>query len=140
MWPVPHFIMFVGMFVLHVAVMPFVMIASPSDFRPSLNQVYMGLHMATWMVLLEAVMHPMPVGAWVASFVLLAITAAAIRFQWFISDTQYLRDMIPHHSMAVLTSQQILKKSPGQSVQNLATNILDTQLQEIQLMKSLVQK
>lgn len=126
------------MLVLHVAVMPFVMIASPADFSPSLNQVYMGLHMATWMVLLEAAMHPMPTWAWFACLILLALTVAAIRFQWFISEDQYLRDMIPHHSMAVLTSQQILKKSPQAAVQSLATNILDTQLQEIRTMKSLL--
>lgn len=140
MWPIPHGIMFLGMFLLHVAIMPFVMIASPSDFRLSLNQVYMGLHMATWMVLLEAIMHPMPVWAWIASIVFLAITAAAIRFQWFISDEQYLRDMIPHHSMAVLTSQHILKKSPQPPVQILATHILTAQLQEIQTMKGLLEK
>lgn len=140
MWPVPHGIMFLGMFLLHVAVMPFVMIAYPSDFKPSLNQVYMGLHMATWMVLLEAVMHPMPGRAWFVSIVLLVITAAAVRFQWFVSDSQYLRDMIPHHSMAVLTSQQILKKSPQAPIQTLATNILDTQVQEIQTMKGLLEK
>lgn len=129
--------MFLGMFLLHIGVMPFVMIETPRDYRISLNQTYMGIHMASWMVVLEATMHSMPFGGWIFTLFSLVLSALAIRFQWFISDQQYIRDMIPHHSMAILTSKEILKKTQNPKIHFLATNILQTQRDEITQMSDL---
>lgn len=54
-----------------------------------------------------------------------------IRNQIFITERQYLRGMIPHHSMAVLMSKR-LKNS---SIQPLLDSIIESQEKEIILMK-----
>lgn len=58
--------------------------------------------------------------------------------QAFIYDKDYLREMIEHHSMAILTSQEILKKSTNENVKKLASNIITQQAQEINNMKKLL--
>ncbi len=56
----------------------------------------------------------------------------------YINDKDYLSEMIEHHSMALLTSEQILEKTQSERVRNLATSIVETQQAEINYMKQLV--
>ena len=62
-----------------------------------------------------------------------------IRSQFMISQQQYILGMIPHHSMAILMSNQLKEKGPIQNKQldQLVNNIIQTQQEEINLMKSL---
>ena len=48
--------------------------------------------------------------------------------------------MIEHHSMALLTSQEILKKTDDYDVSKLAKNIIQTQEDEIKIMRRLLEK
>jgi hypothetical protein len=132
--------MFFGMAAISFFVMPFVMIASPFDWRPSLNQAYAAIFMGGTMVALEGWMHPMPWWAWALTGVVLIGSVWAIRTQAFVGAREYLHDMMPHHSMAVLTSQEFLKKASSQStdagVKKLAENILATQEEEIAWMRA----
>ena len=57
-----------------------------------------------------------------------------IRKQWFINEIQYLKGMIPHHSMAIMMSKR-LEKKPN-SIQHLLDQIIQTQQKEIIIMKS----
>jgi len=59
----------------------------------------------------------------------------------FIKPKDWLREMIPHHSTAITTTTQMLKNNniePNTRVYKLATQILATQQDEINLMKSLL--
>jgi uncharacterized protein (DUF305 family) len=56
------------------------------------------------------------------------------RTQLFVTEIQFLRGMIPHHSMAVMMSRR-LEKKPN-SVQHLLDQIIQTQEKEIIIMKS----
>ena len=58
--------------------------------------------------------------------------------QFGIDEKNYLREMIEHHSMAILTSQRILEKAKNPAVTNFATHILTTQEKEIDDMKYLL--
>ena len=60
------------------------------------------------------------------------------RNQVAINDKQYLEEMIEHHSMALLTSQEILKKTDDYNVSKLAKNIIQTQEDEIKIMHDLL--
>lgn len=53
------------------------------------------------------------------------ISVICIRTQFMITEKQYIRGMIPHHSMAVHMSKKLLNKK----------NINDTQEKEIEYMK-----
>jgi hypothetical protein len=135
-FPDSHLVMFFGMAVISFFVMPFVMIASPFDWRPSLNQVYAAVFMGATMVALEGWMHPMPWWAWAFTLAVAAASVWAIRTQAFVSSREYLHDMMPHHSMAVLTSEQFLKKTgTDPAVRRLAEVILSTQRDEIDWMR-----
>ena len=48
--------------------------------------------------------------------------------------------MIEHHSMALLTSKEILKKTNDYNIAKLAKNIIETQETEIKVMNSLLNK
>ena len=132
--------MFFGMVAIHLFVMPWVMIDSPSDFRISLNGVYMAVFMGGTMVLLEAAVHPLSAQGWLLTLGLLAASAVAIRWQIGVTDAQYLRDMIPHHSMALLTSRPRVRRTQDPALRALAEGILRSQISEIITMKNMLGK
>lgn len=116
------------------------MIARTKDYMISLNQIYMGIVMASLMVILEAFMHPLSLNGWIFIIMLLALSIIAIRYQWFIDEKQFLRDMIPHHSMALLTAGSIKNKTSDTNIKQLATTIEQTQKLEINIMKKYLAK
>jgi hypothetical protein len=59
--------------------------------------------------------------------------------QYKINDKEYLNEMIEHHSMALLTSDEILKKTSDDNVILLADGIIKGQQKEISIMKQMVQ-
>jgi uncharacterized protein (DUF305 family) len=59
------------------------------------------------------------------------------RNQVYIEDKDYLNEMIEHHSMAILTSEEILQKTSSERVKRLAENIISTQKKEIDYMQQL---
>jgi Ca2+/Na+ antiporter len=61
------------------------------------------------------------------------------RNQVYIEDKDYLQEMIEHHSMALLTSEEILQKTHSERVKKLAENIISTQEKEIAYMRQLVE-
>ena len=60
------------------------------------------------------------------------------RNQIYIDDKDYLNEMIEHHSMALLTSEEILQKTNSERVKKLAENIISTQEKEIEYMRQLL--
>jgi hypothetical protein len=59
-----------------------------------------------------------------------------VRSQATVDDVSYMKAMIPHHSIAVMTSERARIRDPR--VRNLADRILSAQLREIDEMKALV--
>ena len=53
-----------------------------------------------------------------------------------VDDTDYMKAMIPHHSIAILTSERAQISDPR--VRKLADEIIDAQRREIAEMKSLI--
>ena len=62
----------------------------------------------------------------------------SLRQQLLVDDKQWLRRMIGHHSTALTTSHKIYNKTGNPKLKNLAKEIIDTQENEIQLMKSML--
>ena len=61
-----------------------------------------------------------------------------MRNQTAIGDVQYMKAMIPHHSSAILTSENANIQDP--EVKKLAEEIIDAQKKEIAEMKTLIEK
>ncbi|KML41957.1 hypothetical protein VL14_09940 [Cytobacillus firmus] len=59
-----------------------------------------------------------------------------LRSQTTVDDADYMEAMIPHHSIAILTSERAQISDPR--VRSLADNIIETQKKEISEMKKLI--
>jgi hypothetical protein len=71
-----------------------------------------------------------------ASVLIFAASLWLVRSQETVSDVAYMKAMIPHHSIAVLTSRRAHIRDPR--VRKLADGIIDAQVREIAEMKSLI--
>lgn len=103
------------------------------DFRFSLNDFYMVGLMTGWMFFFMG-LFTLQLGKGVFGLILVAIFFGLIRTQAFVNEIQFLKGMIPHHSMAILMSKK-LEKKPN-SIQHLLDQIIQTQEKEIVIMKS----
>ena len=103
-----------------------------TDIRWSLNDLYMILTMAGWMLVFMAVLNQ---DWWImgTSLVLVAASIWAIRVQLLISTDQFVLGMIPHHSMAVHMSRQLV--ASGSPLKEFANQIIKNQENEIAFMK-----
>jgi uncharacterized protein (DUF305 family) len=68
--------------------------------------------------------------------VLFAVSLWLVRSQATVDDVDYMKAMIPHHSIAILTSKRAQISDPR--VRKLADAIIDTQEREIAEMKTLI--
>jgi hypothetical protein len=72
-------------------------------------------------------------GIVVGSVVVFALALWLVRSQETVDDVSYMKAMIPHHSIAIMTSERAHIKDP--EVRKLADGIIDAQVREIALMK-----
>jgi len=89
--------------------------AKKSDVRFHLNDLYMGLLMTAWMVFINGVYqlkHQVMLPDLILSGLAIVVLTYFIRNQVFIDDSQYMKGMIPHHSMAILMSDKIRSICP----------------------------
>ena len=118
-----HYYRLLGMVVLSFVAMYILIYAMVNSFDNvynNVNQFYMAGLMAAPMALIElALMSSMyrdkrlNIIIGVASIVALVIFFVLIRQQTAVTDSQFLRSMIPHHAGAIL----MCEKSPAQSAQ-----------------------
>ena len=102
-----------------------------------INDVYMIVMMTLWMLIFTLL--------WDQRYLItiLCIVGAIvcfllIRHQWGVTDQQFLKGMIPHHSMALLMAQKIKEKTHNPVIYQLADRIIVSQNQDILLMKNLL--
>ena len=103
------------------------------DFRSSLNDFYMTGLMTGWMFFFMG-MFTLNIHKALGGLMVALIFFGLIRTQLFVTEIQFLRGMIPHHSMAILMSKR-LEKKPN-SIQHLLDQIIQTQQREIIIMKN----
>jgi hypothetical protein len=107
-----------------------------SDIRLSLNDIYMATLMTGWMFLLEGLYIKTRLFI-ILGVIVILFSFMAIRTQLFITPYQFVRGMIPHHSMAVLMSKRLQDKYGNHIVAQLPSQIIESQEQEIRLMKKI---
>lgn len=110
-----------------------------SDIQFHLNDIYMSLLMCGWSLILMGIYY-IHYKLLVIGIVLTFIIMYCIRTQLFIDETQYLKGMIPHHSMAILMSKKLIEKNNNFKpiIKQFINNIIDTQNNEIKFMKTIV--
>jgi uncharacterized protein (DUF305 family) len=76
------------------------------------------------------------VGIFVGSAVVFSLALWLVRSQATVDDVSYMKAMIPHHSIAILTSERAHITDPR--VRKLADQIIESQRREILEMKALI--
>jgi len=108
------------------------------------TRTYMALVMgATMAVIMLGFMlkmlnnRPFNIGIFIGSAVVFSLALWLVRSQTTIEDLSYMKAMIPHHSIAILTSERANITDPR--VRKLADQIIESQRKEILEMKTLIQ-
>ena len=118
-----------------------------SDITFHLNDVYMSLLMCGWSLVFMGIYY-ININIFLIGILFTIIIIYCIRNQIFIDEKQYIKGMIPHHSMAVLMSKKLLEninnsynnynnyKPITNESTKLAKNIITAQESEINFMKT----
>ena len=135
--------MIIGSFIIQFIVMSCIMTNSYKNITFSVGKFYMSVIMALLMGLLEVFMFDIHMRIislyyYLILFFILSIFIYLYRNQIYIEDKDYLTEMIEHHSIAILTSEEILQKTQSERIKKLAENILTTQEKEIEYMRQLI--
>jgi len=108
----------------------------------SLTLFYGGLLMASNMMWAHEIVHYLYMGHFNTKIFIIGIILSMIisiyllRSQLFVDDKQWLKRMISHHSTAITTSNIIHERTTDEKIKKLSREIIITQMNEIQLMKS----
>jgi uncharacterized protein (DUF305 family) len=131
---------FLAMYILMYA-----MVARFGDVYNNINQVYMAGLMAAPMVVIELVvmramyhdkrLNVMIIGG---SIVVGVLLFTAIRQQTIVTDGQFLRSMIPHHSGAILMCGEA--RLDDAEIRRLCESIMTSQQQEIDQMNAILRR
>jgi len=146
--PQGHYRKFLLMLALSFVIMYVVMYLNTYEFDHvyfSLTRFYMTVLMVTAMAVVMLLLMPMMypnktlngiiMGASLTLFVGALIM---VRSQTFVNDTRWMKAMIPHHSIAILTSERATIQDP--EVRKLADGIIAAQKREIEEMKALIKR
>ena len=138
-------IMFVASFFIHYYLMSPIMVNNRIYITNNIGKAYMSVIMALFMIFLEVIMHDYQYHVFSSKLYMIIFFSLALfiylyKKQIAINDKQYLEEMIEHHSMALLTSEEILKKTDNYEITKLAKNIIQQQQDEIKTMRELLNK
>lgn len=100
----------------------------------------MGAAMAVVMLLFMLSMYPkkgLNAGILVGAVIIFSLSLWFVRSQSTVNDVEYMKAMIPHHSIAIMTSERAQITDPR--VRKLADEIIEAQRREISEMKYLVE-
>lgn len=135
--------LFMSFLIMYIVM--FLNVNSPDDIFLSLTRLYMVLLMVAPMALLMLIFMPMMYKRkklnnfiYCASVLIFAISFVCLRNQAMISDEQYMKAMIPHHSSAIMTSANADIQDP--EVKALSEKIMKSQQQEIAQMKGILKR
>ena len=133
----------ISFFIMYIVM--FLNIDKLSHYHTSTTRVYMAIlmvaPMAVYMMLMMGKMYPnknINIGIIIVATVVFIVTLLGLRTQTPISDVQYMKAMIPHHSSAILVSKNANLKDP--EVRKLAEQIIQSQEKEIAEMNALIKK
>jgi hypothetical protein len=137
--------MIVFSFIVQYFFMSLLMTSETKYIKHSISKVYLSSIMACLMGIIEVLMYDsyMNTTSWKYYIILLTLLVLLIilyRKQIYVDEKNYLNEMIEHHSMALLTSKNILDKTSDNELITLANNIIKSQQSEINYINNLLLK
>jgi hypothetical protein len=135
--------MFAASFIIQFLIMSLIMSNGVSNITFSVGKFYISVIMGLLMGLVEVAMYDYHMQLFSLPYYLSLVIGLTVfiflyKTQQYINDEEYVKEMIEHHSMALLTSEAILQKTDSERVKKLAENIAKTQEAEISYMKQLL--
>ena len=127
--------MFISMFIIQYVFMSYIMTNQVDNITNSMGKVYMSTIMGLLMIIIMSYDNIQNLGIYIC---LLILCIYLYKIQFGVNDKNYIREMIEHHSMALLTSKQIIKKTDNSYVADIAQRIINTQESEIQEMRNII--
>ena len=139
------FIMFIASFIFQYYGMSLIMVNNNEYITNNIGKTYISIIMGLFMVLLEIMMHDYQYHVFSIKYYLLLVIGLIIfvylyKKQIYINDKEYLKGMMEHHSMALLTSEEILNKTNNYAVARLSKNIIQEQKDQIREIKNIIRK
>lgn len=105
-----------------------------------LNKLYMALLMGSIMGIISVFTMHWNILILFISVIITIILILMIRKQTLITDREFLKGMVEHHEMAILMANGIKDKTGSDTINKLATNIVEQQSEEIEDMIRLIQQ
>src|SRR6056297_572845 len=143
-----NYIKFAGMILTSTVVMFFLMYLNSYQMSHvffSETRMYMAFYMGAIMaiIMLGFMLHMLKNRRWnilivIAAVLIFGVSLFLVRSQSTIDDVDYMRAMIPHHSIAILTSERANISDPR--VRELANEIIAAQQREIAEMERLIEE
>lgn len=143
-----QFITFIVMLIIGMLFNPMNMLAFRfSDLYISLSLFYTGLLMASNMIWGHEIVHFLTTGHYnitlfITGILFTLISVYLLRNQIFVNDKNWLKRMIPHHSIALTTTNKLIEKDvymkKNPKLYRLAKDIVYNQEREILFMKSML--
>ena len=133
-------------FLTNYFIMSNIMTNDIANITNNLSKIYISFIMAFIMGILEVLMFDMhnktvSVNYYAPLFLCFFAALWLYRRQIYVNESNYLREMIEHHDMALFTSKNILEKPDiSPRVREFAKKIIKTQTEEIKEMKQLIQE
>ena len=132
-------------FLIQYFIMPPIMVNRISELTFTLGNAYLSLFMGLLMGVVEVIMYDMRYNVTSVKYYVSLLVGAGVcvylyRYQIGITDKQYLEEMIEHHSMALLTSDRIVKKTDNYDVAAFSKTIIQQQSDEIIKMRDILSK
>lgn len=140
-------ILFIVMFFTALFLNPMNVLAySTSHLYLSSTLLWTALYMASTMICSHQIVHYLQMGnkhfnlrIFFIGLCMMFFCIVILRSQIFVSPSQWIRRMIPHHSTAITTTKQLLKNNRvDEKTFRLAKDILLTQQKEIDFMKTIL--
>jgi hypothetical protein len=144
-------ILFMVMFIIALVLDPMnIMIYSLNDYYLSKPLIFSALYMASTMIWGHQIVHLLQKGIthfntkiFFSGLLVSLLFMFILRNQLFFNSTDWLKGMIPHHSVAVTTTKKVLEKVSGNENENsyiyrLAKDIVYNQEREIIFMKNML--
>jgi hypothetical protein len=123
----------------------FLNVSETNHIYLSLTRTYMTLLMiSTMAIVMLLMMGKMYTNKKINSFIIIVsvlvfgLVFTALRTQTPVGDEQYMKAMIPHHSSAIMTSENANIQDP--ELRKLADDIIDAQKREIAQMKAILDR
>ena len=135
-------IIFIGTFLIQLLIPNLIMINSIFDLKITYGKIYISLIVAILVALIQLfiynIYNPFNKLFYIPFIIIIIILIYLYRFQVYIDDSEYLKEMIEYNSMSILVSNNISKKTANKEVKRIANDIINEKQTEINLMKKII--